>query len=110
MIVVLAAVGFLLVEAFAGPSRPPLVTVHAESTQPAGAGYLVEIRAVNSGDETAANLAIEGALMRDTTAVETSTVTVDFVPAETERRGGLFFSRDPSLYRLELRAMGYTRP
>ena len=109
-IVVLTAVGFLLVEAFAGPSGPPVIAVHVERIQPAGAGYLVEIRAVNSGDETAANLTIEGALIRDSTAVETSTVTIDFVPAETERGGGLFFTRDPAEYRLEVRPMGYDQP
>lgn len=109
-VVVLVAVGYLFYRALTGPSLPPLVTVEAERILPAGRGYLVELRIVNEGTGTAANLTVEGALMQDTVAVEKSTATIAFVPAETERRGGLFFTKDPRRYRLDLRPTGYDRP
>lgn len=108
--VVLVAVGYLFFRALSGPSLPPIITVHAERIFPAGQGYLVEIRVVNEGSETAATVMVEGSLIRDTVAVEKSTATIDFVPAGTERRGGLFFTRDPARYRLEFRPTGFDRP
>lgn len=110
-VVVLAAVAYLFYQALSGPSLPPMVTVQVERVVPMrSGGYLVEIRAVNEGSSTTSNLMLEGALMQDTTAVEKSTATLDFVPAGTARDGGLFFTRDPRQYRLVVRPTGYDRP
>lgn len=109
-VVVLAAVGYLFYHALSGPSLPPMVTVRVERVVPMRSGFLVEIRAVNEGSSTAATLMVEGALMQDTTAVEKSNATIDFVPAGTERDGGLFFTKDPRQYRLEVRPTGFDRP
>lgn len=110
-LLVLSAVGYLFYRALSGPELPPMVTVRTERILPmGGGGYLVEFKAVNEGSGTAANLMVEGALMRDTAVVEKSTATVQFVPAETERGGGLFFTKDPRRYRLEVRPTGFDRP
>ena len=109
-LVVLAAVGYLFVEALTRPSLPPMVTVQVERVLRMRSGFLVEFRAINEGSSTAAHLIVEGTLLQDTTTVEKSTATIDFVPAETESEGGLFFSRDPRAYRLEVRPTGYDRP
>lgn len=109
-VVVLTAVGYLFHQALIGPSLPPMVAVQVERVLPMPGGYLVEIRAVNEGSSTASDLMVEGALMRDTTVVEKSNATLDFVPAGTARDGGLFFTRDPRQYRLEVRPTGYDRP
>jgi uncharacterized protein (TIGR02588 family) len=109
-VVVLAAVGYLFYQAVSRPSLPPMVTLHVERVVPMRSGFLVEIRAINEGSTTAANLMVEGALMRDTVAVEKSTATISFVPAGTEREGGLFFTQDPRQYRLEVRPTGFDRP
>lgn len=110
-IVVLTAVGYLFYQALSRPSLPPLIRVHAERVvSMPGGGFLVEVRVANEGSRTASSLMIEGALMQDTTAVEKSTATIDFVPAGTARDGGLFFTRDPHQYRLEVRPTGYDLP
>jgi uncharacterized protein (TIGR02588 family) len=46
----------------------------------------------------------------DTGTVESSEVTIDYVPGEATRRAGIYFSRDPRLHRLEIRAKGYDIP
>lgn len=110
-IVVLAAVGYLFYEALSGPSTPPMITVRVEQVVPMrSGGYVVEIRARNEGSSTASSLHVEGTLMRDTTTVEKSSATINFVPAETEREAGLFFTKDPRKYRLEVRPTGFDRP
>lgn len=109
-LLVLAVLGHLLYEALAEPATPPEVRVTAEAVRPSGRGYLVEFEAQNRGQTTAAGLGVEGTLTRGATTVETRSTTVDYLPAESSRKGGLYFTEDPGDYELELRATGYDRP
>ncbi|MBD0306030.1 MAG: hypothetical protein ICV76_05695 [Nitrospiraceae bacterium] len=110
LLLLLGTLGFLGYKEFTETSTPPDVTVHVETIQPARTGYLVTIRAVNHGGQTAAGLWVSGTLRDGGTAVETSRARFQYVPAESERRGGLYFSRDPRALELSLRAEGYERP
>lgn len=109
-LLVLGVIGYLLYEALAEPQTPPAIEVTVEAVQAVGNGYLVEFEAQNRGQTTAAGLAVEGTLRRGAEAVETASATLDYVPAEGSRRGGLYFTEDPRGYRLELRPIGYGRP
>lgn len=109
-LLVLGAVGFMGYEALVGPSGPPRLRIEVDSIMAAQGGYLVEFRVHNSGPATAAALLVKGELHADTGTVETSEVTIQFVPGEAARRAGLYFSHDPRLYRLEIRPKGYDRP
>lgn len=98
-------------EAISGEAaQPPAIEVHARTLVPASTGYLVEIAVLNRSGATAAEVQVEGALRAGETIVETSGVTLDYVPGHATRRGGLFFTRDPRRHRLELRALGYQEP
>lgn len=107
---VLGTVGLMLNEALTSPSSPPALTVHVDSVLPQGKGYLVQVRAENSGGETAAGVTIEGELRSDTGSVEKSEVTIDYVPARGKRSGGLLFQEDPGRYVLTVRPKGYDLP
>ena len=109
-LLVLGAVGYLLYEALAEPPTPPAVEVTVEAVRAVGDGYLVEFEAQNRGRTTAAGLVVEGTLRRGAETVETASVTLDYVPAEGSRRGGLYFTEDPRAYALALRPTGYGRP
>ena len=110
-VLTLAMIGFLGWEAYQSPAdAPPAVEVSLRDIVPAGEGFVAEIAAVNLSSETAAAVDVEGVLSRDGREVERSQVTLDYVPGDSERRGGLFFAEDPSAYELELRALGYAVP
>ncbi|HLT48639.1 MAG TPA: TIGR02588 family protein [Rubricoccaceae bacterium] len=109
-LLVLGVIGFLLYEAAAEPPTPPAVTVDVVGVRPSGNGYVVEFEAHNEGGETAARLTVEGTLVAGAEEVEASEATLDYVPAGGRRGGGLFFTRDPRAYRLDLRPTGYARP
>ena len=109
-ILVLVLVGLVVYEARSGTTTPPIVALQVERILPVPGGYVVEVGAYNEGGSTAKSLSIEGTLKRDTVTVETSTASISYLPAETEREAGLFFTRDPRKYRLDLRPMGYDRP
>lgn len=109
-LLVLGAVGHFLYEAFAIPTTPPEVYVVADTTLAVRGGYLVEFVASNRGQSTAAAVHIEGSLKRGGEVVERASAQISYVPAQGSRRGGLYFSRDPRAFTLELRPTGYDRP
>lgn len=107
---VLAMLVYTVFQAMSNGSEPPLITVRADSVIDTPGGFLVMFSATNAGDETAAAVQISGALMRDTVSVEEGSATLDYVPSQAVRSGGMMFSKDPRMYRLELRATGFSRP
>ena len=109
-VLVLAMLAYTFYQGVSNSSRPPLITVQADSVIDTPGGYLVMFSATNAGDETAAAVQISGALMRDTLSVEESDATLDYVPSQAVRRGGIMFAQDPRMYRLELRATGFSQP
>lgn len=102
--------GFMCYQAIKGDSSPPDISVQVDSIQPVRNGYLVKIRAFNRGGSTAAGLTVEGELRDESGSVETSDATINYVPSHSERRGGLFFTKDPRQFQLQLRAEGYEAP
>lgn len=110
VLLVLGAAGFLVYGELTGGESPPDIVVQADSVHRASSAYLVTFRAINTGGSTAARLRIEGQLLSGGQAVETSEATLDYVPAHSERAGGLFFSRDPRAFNLSLRATGFELP
>ena len=90
--------------------QPPAVEVTVEQVSPAASGYVAEVALRYRSPSTASAVEIEGELADGEEVVETSNATVDYVPGEAVRRAGLFFTEDPSRYKLEVRALGYAEP
>ena len=109
-LLVLGTIGFMLHAALTRSGSPPAVAVAVDSVVVQESGYLVRIRAENSGGETVASLLVEGELRGDTGTVEKSEATIDYVPAGGKRFAGLFFEEDPRSYALTVRPKGYDRP
>lgn len=110
LILVIGAVGFMLYEAMTEKSEPPNFTVTVDSINPASDGYHVKFRVKNTGDQTAADVAIEGELKQGAEIVETTTVTLTYVPSDSEREAGFVFSKNPHEYELKLRVKSYEKP
>ncbi len=91
-------------------SQLPAIEVRIARIVPAPSGFLVEIVATNRSGGAAAAVQIEGTLRSGETEIETGSLTLDYVPGHAERTGGLFFTRDPRLYQLEVRPLGYQAP
>ncbi len=107
---VAASVGFMLYQAFVVNEFAPEILIETEAIEPSGNVYLVKIRVANRGGLVAAGLVVEGILKDGDEIVETSEITIDHVPAGSERKAGLFFTRDPEGLDLQLRAKGYQQP
>jgi len=108
--VLVGAVGFLIYRGATKNEKPPRVKVEVESVTPGDGNYLVNFRVSNTGNTTAAALTIEGELKTGEKSEETSDVTLTYLPAQSVRRGGLFFTKNPNEYELSVRAKGYEKP
>lgn len=107
LVLVVGAAGFMLLKT-TDSDAPPDVQLHVLDVTASSGGYLVRIEARNTGGEAAAELGVEGSAQIGGT-VETSDTTFDFLPPDSVREGGLFFSGDPRSS-LTLRALGYREP
>jgi len=107
---VLGILGFLGYEAVAGDTTAPDPLIRVTDVQSVGGGYLAQLEVRNRGGDTAAGLTIEGTLTRGGREVETSDVTLDYLPGGSVREAGLFFTQNPRQGQLELRALGFQEP
>jgi uncharacterized protein (TIGR02588 family) len=108
---VVAALGFMVYEAATLTAHPtPRLAIRIDTVVAYPAGYIVEFRAINAGDATAASVLVQGELRSDTGVVERSEAMVDFVPARSWRQAGRVFKNDPRGYRMDVRPVGFDRP
>lgn len=110
LILVAGTIGFLIYKAIKDDKRLPDIVIKVESVAPVTNGYVVSFRAVNRGSATAASVLIEGELKGAGGETESSEMTIDYMPSRSEVSGGLFFTRDPELAELQIRAKGYESP
>ena len=72
--------------------------------------HLQENMGAMRGAQPASEVLIEGVLASPDGPVETAETTLDYLAPDSERTGGLWFSRDPSGLELQLHAKGYAAP
>lgn len=83
----------------------PLLVATVERVVTTPGGHVVEVVVANRSSVTAASVQVEGVV-----GGETSTATIDYVPARSRATGGLLFTRDPRAGGLQLRVTGYELP
>ncbi len=110
LILVGGALGFIIYEASTNGHEPPILKVGYGAVEKNEAGYLVKFEVENSGDETAADVVIEGKLTKGAEEIETSSVTFDYAPSQSKRGGGLYFKNNPQEFNFELAPKGYQKP
>lgn len=111
LVLAVGAIGYLVWKGIDENSGPPLIIIEVERVLAIEAGYLVEIRAENHSDRTAAKVLVLGQLKRGENTIESGEATFDYVPANAKRRGGLLFRHDPHPpFALDIRAVGFVEP
>lgn len=105
-----AVIAFLFYHAITASQSPPDVDVKVMSVVQVRSGYLVTAKTHNQGGSTAAGVVIQGELRKGKEVVEQSNTTLDYSPPNSEKQVGLFFTRDPRQFDLQVRALGYVEP
>lgn len=109
-LVVLATLGFLLYRALWGGDRPPAMEVSLDTVVAVPSGHLARFTVRNVGDHTGAQVKIQGTVERPGEPIETRETTLDYVPAGSQRSGGLYFTTDPDSGTVTFEALSYTAP
>jgi uncharacterized protein (TIGR02588 family) len=112
LLLVLGVLGFLLYEGVCPRSEAAIVAAQ-DAIIPQESGYLVTFTASNRGRQTAASVLVEGALYDPASPeepVETSEMTFDYIPEQSDRSGALLFEHDPRQYELRIQAKGFMDP
>lgn len=111
----LLCIGFIYLgwNALSEQQLPPEIVLSVKEVNDLEQGYLVQIEVVNTGSQSVAGLHFEGSLLVDNinrNSTEISNATLDYVPARSKKSAGLYFSNDPRVGILTLRALGYQTP
>ncbi|MEC9483611.1 MAG: hypothetical protein UMU75_09870 [Halomonas sp.] len=110
LVIVLGLSGFMFWQAVVGESSLPNIAVQPVRMVENGSSHLVELNVTNLGGRTAAGVTIKGELLHDGEVIETSRVTISFVPPHSEAIAGLYFDHAPRKETLRLSAEGYHQP
>jgi uncharacterized protein (TIGR02588 family) len=105
-----STIGYLVFQGVSKEEGPPDIGFETGRAETSGGGYLVRFTARNRGYSTASAVEISGRLMQGDIVVEESRATLDHLPEQSARQGGLFFSRNPADFDLRVRAEGYASP
>ncbi|HVK82242.1 MAG TPA: hypothetical protein VM915_16690 [Verrucomicrobiae bacterium] len=103
-------VGFTAWCAVMGGDGPPIVAAQVQEVIDTAHGHIVKIEVQNTGDTTAADATLIAALRVGGEIVETHTLTFDYLPRHSSRRGGFVFARDPRDGQLIVVGDGYVDP
>ncbi len=110
LVIVVAILAALAHRAVFTADTPPKITITVLAIEAQQSGYLVRTRVTNGGTMTAAQVVIEGVVTIESEREERSQVTIDYVPAGSERIAGLMFSMDPRRGQLQVRTVGFQDP
>lgn len=109
-LLIVSVLGFTVYRSATKESDPPIFSFEATSIKPSGDKFLVTFKIKNIGDETAAQVLVEGELKRADEMIETSSATITYAPSHSEREGGLVFTENPQNHSLVFKAKGYEKP
>lgn len=109
LLLTLAMVGHLVIEAFRETKGPPRLSVTHGAAELGEGGYTVPVTVHNKSDATAEGVEIRGAL-ETAGQVEERRAAFNYVPGQGEAKGGLVFQSDPAKGRLRVTAEGYSEP
>ena len=101
---------FVGYRAFQQDAVVPEIALEVLGVEAVSNGFVVRFVARNGSSVAASALHIRGELRRGGTVVETSLAQLDYLPAQSQRRGGLHFENDPRRHEIHLLPRGYVEP
>lgn len=105
LVLLCGCLGFLLYKALMIDDEIPIISVHVEQIIPQNGGALVLAEVSNKGGETVTRLQILAS-----TGDEEHEAEIDFLPARSSRKFGVFFSSTPPKNDVKFVAGGYQEP
>jgi uncharacterized protein (TIGR02588 family) len=107
LLILLGIIGLVLAMWANSASAPAQFTLEPGDVRQANGLYYLPVTIANTGDETAAQVMLEGIVTAGEDEEE-ATTTIDFLPGHAQAEAVLIFSHDPS--DAELRVVSYQKP
>lgn len=105
-----ASVGYLTYQGLANPSEPGALVVNVLDIQTVGDGHVVKFSVRNEGGENLSHLHLIARLSDGEREVEAAQAFIDYLPARSEQRGGVYLRNDPRRHTLRIDPAGYMEP
>ena len=106
----IAGLGYLVLQELHQQDTVGAVLIQTNRVGELDEGYVVQFTAHNTGSQTLAGVQISARVYDGTTELESVRASIDHLPGESRRGGGIYLQHDPRRYRLELRAEGFQEP
>lgn len=105
-----ASVGYLAYQGIANPAEPGAVVVTVLDVHSIGDAHIVKFRVRNEGNENLSQLHLIVRLSDGDREIESAPALIDYLPARSEHRGGVYLRNDPHRYTLRIDPAGYMEP
>lgn len=89
---------------------PPSLEVRVGTPEQSPHNFIVPVKVINHGDETAAGVRIEVVMVNGSDEKERGELEIPFVPSHSTREGWVTFEQDPRTAQLKARVLGYEKP
>lgn len=109
-IFVSSTVGYLIYAGASMGHEPPSLEVRLGTPEKRQFNFIVPVRVVNHGDETAEGVRIEVVMTTGGEEKARGELDIAFLPRHATREGWVTFEQDPRTAQLKARVMGYQRP
>jgi uncharacterized protein (TIGR02588 family) len=105
-----AAVCYLTYQGLTHPSKPGAVVVTVLDIHPVGDAHVVKFSVRNEGSENLSQLHLTARLSDGDKEIESAQAFIDYLPARSEQRGGVYLRHDPRRFTLRIDPAGYMEP
>jgi uncharacterized protein (TIGR02588 family) len=109
-LLVIASIGYLIFAEAAGGATAPQLEFVTQKTEQQSDGYVVEFKATNHSNFSAAKVKVRGELRSGGDVIETAETELDYLPAFSSRAAGLYFQHDPEKSDLRIFPVSYADP
>lgn len=105
-----AAVGYLAYQGITNPAKPGALVITVLDVHSVGDTHVVKFSVRNDGNENLSHLHLTAHLSDGEKEIESAQAFIDYLPARSEQRGGVYLRQDPHRYTLRIDPAGYTEP
>lgn len=105
-----AAVCYLTYQGLTHPSKPGALMVTVLDIHPVGDAHVVKFSVRNEGSENLSQLHLTARLSDGDKEIESAQAFIDYLPARSEQRGGVYLRNDPRRFTLRIDPAGYMEP
>jgi uncharacterized protein (TIGR02588 family) len=106
----IAAVGYLTYLGITDPSKPGAVVITVLDVHSVDGAHVVKFSVRNDGSENLSHLHLTARLNDGDKEIESAQAFIDYLPAHSEQRGGVYLRHDPHRHTLRIDPAGYMEP